>query len=191
MLVPKGLLRLERVGRNTQNRGLALRKRGRQSCEVDGLLRAARGVRAWVEKQHEFSSRIVGERDGFAAIARKAKGGRFGALGQVEFASGGRVSFSAGRFCRGRRFSRRLRWGAGRLPGGGLGGFLARFLGHTPSFRRFRRINHWGCGPCLGEPESGRLLGKPDGLGVWLQGIRRTTRPLVECVAWALMTSNS
>jgi hypothetical protein len=23
-----------------------------------------------------------------------------------------------------------------------MGGFLARFLGHTPSFRRFRRINH-------------------------------------------------
>src|SRR5712672_1903826 len=40
------------------------------------------------------------------------------------------------------RFSRRLRRGAGRLAGGGLGGFLARFLGHTPSFRRFRRINH-------------------------------------------------
>ena len=33
---------------------------------------------------------------------------------------------------------------AGRLPGGGFGGFLARFLGHTPSFRRFQRINHWG-----------------------------------------------
>src|SRR5262249_60534592 len=25
----------------------------------------------------------------------------------------------------------------------GFGGFLARFLGHTPSFRRFRRINHY------------------------------------------------
>jgi hypothetical protein len=32
---------------------------------------------------------------------------------------------------------------AGRLKGRLLGGFLARFLGHTPSFRRFRRINHW------------------------------------------------
>src|SRR6266478_4390793 len=104
MLVPKGFLRLERVGRNTQDRGLTLRKRASQSCEVDGLLGAARGVRARVEKQHEFSSRIVGERDGFAAIARKAEGGRLGALGQLEFTSGGRVSFSAGRFCRGRIF---------------------------------------------------------------------------------------
>ena len=25
-----------------------------------------------------------------------------------------------------------------------FGGFLARFLGHTPSFRRFRRLNQWG-----------------------------------------------
>src|SRR3981189_1347153 len=104
MLVPKGFLRLERVGRNTQDRGLTLSKRSRQSCEVDGLLGAARGVRARVEKQHEFSSRIVGERDGFAPIARKAEGGRFGALGQLEFESGGRGSFSAGRFCRGRSF---------------------------------------------------------------------------------------
>ena len=36
------------------------------------------------------------------------------------------------------------RLGADRRPGRGFGGFLARFLGHTPSFRRFRRINHWG-----------------------------------------------
>src|SRR5712691_9920900 len=109
MLVPKGLLRLERVGRYPQYRGLALRKRSRQPCEVDGLPGAARGVRARVEKQHEFSSRIVGERDGFAAIARKAEGGRFGGLGQVEFTSGGRISFSAGCFSRGRSFCPGLR----------------------------------------------------------------------------------
>src|SRR6267142_5452689 len=109
MLVSTGFLRLERVGRNAQYRGLTFRKRVSQSCEVDGLLGAARGVRAWVEKQHEFASRIVGERDGFAAIARKAEGGRLGALGQVEFTSGGRVSFSAGRFCRGRIFYPGLR----------------------------------------------------------------------------------
>ena len=30
------------------------------------------------------------------------------------------------------------------FPAGVFGGFLARFLGHTPSFRRFRRINHGG-----------------------------------------------
>src|SRR6266581_1229271 len=122
MLVPKSLLRLERVGRNTQYRGLALRKRSRQPSEVDGLLGAARGVRAWVEKQHELSSRIVGERDGFAAIARKAEGGRFGALGQIEFASGGRVSFSAGRFSRGRSFCPGLR----RFGRGQHGGFAGR-----------------------------------------------------------------
>src|ERR1700694_6145837 len=109
MLVSKGFLRLERVGRNTDYRGLTFRKRVNQSCEVDGLLGAARGVRAWVEKQHEFSSGIVGERDGFAAIARKAEGGRFGAFGQLEFTRAGRVSFSGRRFSRGRFFCPRLR----------------------------------------------------------------------------------
>src|SRR5882724_116777 len=122
MLVSKGFLRLERVGRNTQDGGLTLRKRVSQSCEVDGLFRAARGVRAWVEKQHELSSRIVGERDGFAAIARKAEGGRFCALGQLEFTSGGRVSFSGGRFCRGRIFCPRLR----RFGRGQQGGFAGK-----------------------------------------------------------------
>src|SRR6267142_7136403 len=102
MLVSKGFLCIRRVGRNTQYRGLTFRKRVSQSCEVDGLLRAAWGVRAWVEKQHEFSSRIVGERDGFAAIARKAEGGCFCALGQLEFTRSGRVSFCAGWFCTGR-----------------------------------------------------------------------------------------
>src|ERR1700730_1117399 len=121
MLVSKGFLRLERVGRNTDYRGLTFRKRVSQSCEVDGLLGAARGVRAWVEKQHEFSSRIVGERDGFAAIARKAEGGRFGALGQLAFPRAGRVRFSAGRFCRGRIFSPGLRR-FGRGPQGGFAG---------------------------------------------------------------------
>src|SRR6266851_6115994 len=41
------------------------------------------------------------------------------------------------------------------------------------------------CGSCPGKPESRRLLGKSDGHGVWLQGIRRTTRSLVECAPWA------
>src|SRR5882724_3283745 len=119
MPVSKGFLRLERVGRNTQDGGLTLRKRVSQSCEVDGLLRAARGVRAWVEKQHELSSRIVGERDDFAAIARKAEGGRSCALGQLEFTRARRVSFSAGRFCRGRIFCPGLRR-FGRGPRGGF-----------------------------------------------------------------------
>jgi hypothetical protein len=33
--------------------------------------------------------------------------------------------------------------GAGSFPDEGFWGFLTRFLGHTPSFRRFPRINHW------------------------------------------------
>src|ERR1700738_1126501 len=57
--------------------------------------------------------------------------------------------FLAGLLCRrpgfcSRGFRRRRRFAAGRLCGVRLGGFLARFLGHTPSFRRFRRINHYG-----------------------------------------------
>src|SRR4029077_1867302 len=36
------------------------------------------------------------------------------------------------------------------------------------------------CGSRPEQPDSCRLLGKFDGHGVWLQGIRRTTRPLVE-----------
>jgi hypothetical protein len=32
----------------------------------------------------------------------------------------------------------------------------------------------------FGVPDSGRWLGKSDGLGVWLQGFRRTACPLVE-----------
>src|ERR1017187_8395531 len=43
----------------------------------------------------------------------------------------------------------------------------------------------WGhCGPCPGKPESSRLLGKSDGHGVWLQGIRHTTPHLVEGAPW-------
>src|SRR3984957_16097776 len=50
----------------------------------------------------------------------------------------------------------------------------------------------WGyCGPCHSKLESSRRLGKSDDLGVSLQGIRRTTRPLVECAPWARKTSNS
>ena len=66
-------------------------------------------------------------------------------------------------------FGRRLR----RLSGGRAGGFLARFLGHTPSFRRFQRVNHSAiAGPALELP----ALGKSADLGVWLQRILRDTR---------------
>jgi len=41
------------------------------------------------------------------------------------------------------------------------------------------------CESCPGGPESRRRLGKSDGLGVWLQGTRRTTRPLVDRASWA------
>ena len=180
-------------------------KRARQPREVDGLPGAARGVRARIEKQHEFLAGIVGQRDGAAAIAWQVEGGRLGALGQTGFAGGRRalawavcsrpdwrplcsaVLDRAGAFglwiltvlmgpsamlCRSGGFlwcSWSRSWPtslafAGRVLAavafspistgcvraglrarpalGALGGFLARFLGHTPSFRRFRRINH-------------------------------------------------
>src|SRR5215831_10759956 len=60
------------------------------------------------------------------------------------------------------------RFGATAVPERRFGGFLARFLGHTPSFRRFRRLNHCGiagrvrqtgkgafCGASLTTPERG------------------------------------
>ena len=52
MLVSEGFLRFQRVGRNPEYRGLHVRKRARQTREIDGLLGAARGVRARIEKQH-------------------------------------------------------------------------------------------------------------------------------------------
>ena len=76
------------------------------------------------------------------------------------------------------RFSRHAPWrmfwpvcsrlGAGWLRGGGFGGFLARFLGHTPSFRRFRRINHWDIAGLVQRVRERVLrLGKSDDPGVW------------------------
>src|SRR5438876_3140064 len=66
--------------------------------------------------------------------------------------------------CRPADFRRRcfrgpLRLTASRLAGRRIGGFLARFLGHTPSFRRFRRINH---GVLRGPVEASR-----NGAGCW------------------------
>ncbi len=37
-------------------------------------------IRARIEKQHELFAGVVGKRDGAAAIARQAEGGRLGAL---------------------------------------------------------------------------------------------------------------
>ena len=66
---------------------------------------------------------------------RAPGGGLFGRWGRA--AAGGLAGWFAGGLGRGGF------WG-GRLAafGGWLGGFRARFLGHTPSFRRFPQINH-------------------------------------------------
>jgi hypothetical protein len=66
-----------------------------------------------------------------------------------------------------------------------LGDFLRVFLDIRLPFVAFGGSTIENCGACPGEPELSRLLGKSDGLGVWLQGIRRTTRPLADCVHWA------
>ena len=71
MLVAKRLLRPQWVGRDAEHGGVAFRKRSLQPAEVDGLLGAARRVRAWIEKQHQSFAREVGQRDGVAAVARK------------------------------------------------------------------------------------------------------------------------
>jgi hypothetical protein len=62
----------------------------------------------------------------------------------------------------------------------GLGDFLRDFLDIRLPFVAFggstiRVLRGFVC-----EPESSRWLGKSDGLGVWLQGIRRTGCPLVQ-----------
>jgi hypothetical protein len=59
--------------------------------------------------------------------------------------------------------------------GAALGDFLRVFLDIRLPFVAFGGSIIGYCGSCPGEPESGRLLGKSDGLGVWLQGTRRTT----------------
>ena len=74
MLVPKGFLRLGRVGRNAEHRGLAFGKSARQPRKVDGLPGAARRIRARIEEQHQFLPGIVGKRDG--ARRRRAADGR-------------------------------------------------------------------------------------------------------------------
>src|SRR3984885_1760834 len=82
LLVAKGFLDFWGVGRNSQYGGLAFRKFALQAREVDGLLGAARGVRTWIKKQHQFSPAEVGQRNRLAPVARQAEGGRPGALGQ-------------------------------------------------------------------------------------------------------------
>jgi hypothetical protein len=66
-----------------------------------------------------------------------------------------------------------------------LGDFLRVFLDIRLPFVAFGGSIMGSYESRLGRPESSRLLGKSDGLGVWLQGTRCTTRPLINCVAWA------
>src|ERR1019366_9010290 len=98
MLVSKGFLRLWGIGRNAEYGGLTFRKCARQSGEIDGLLCAARRVRARIEKQHELAPRIVRQRDGVAAVAWQSEGRRLCTLRQSRFAGGRSASFSTRRF---------------------------------------------------------------------------------------------
>src|SRR3954451_8602773 len=202
VLVPKRLLGLWRVGGNTEHGGLGFGKSVRKPREVDRLPGAARRVGARIEKQHELLARIIGQRNGAAAIARQTELGRFrpfrqsGLCNRRDVGRAGRrlwycrlrrlgfrsrrglgscrpsrsrwfcLARSALLLCRTARSSGRFlpgflaglsglgrtglpswrfggfRWcSAGGLAGCRLRGFLTRFLGHTPSFRRFRRIN--------------------------------------------------
>lgn len=61
-----------------------------------------------------------------------------------------------------------------------LGDFLRDFLDIRLPFVAFRGSIIRVLRGLSGEPESGRWLGKSDGPGVWLQGIRRTACLLVE-----------
>jgi hypothetical protein len=61
-----------------------------------------------------------------------------------------------------------------------LGDFLRDFLDIRLPFVAFGRSIMRVLRVLAGEPESRRWLGKSDGLGVWLQGIRRTACLLVE-----------
>jgi hypothetical protein len=61
-----------------------------------------------------------------------------------------------------------------------LGDFLRDFLDIRLPFVAFGRSIIRVLRVLAGEPESSRRLGKSDGLGVWLQGIRRTACLLVE-----------
>src|ERR1700753_4074288 len=61
MLVPKGFLRLQWIGRYTQHGGLAGGEGAGQAREVDGFLGAARRVGARVEKEYEVFSEIRSE----------------------------------------------------------------------------------------------------------------------------------
>jgi hypothetical protein len=63
--------------------------------------------------------------------------------------------------------------------GGVLGDFLRDFLDIRLPFVAFGGSTIEILRILSGGPDSGRLLGKFDGPGVWLQGFRRTARPLV------------
>ncbi len=83
-----------RVGRNPQHGGPAFSKCARQPGEVDGLLGAARGVRAGIEKQHQFLAREVAQRNGLAAVTRQPEGGCLCTLGDSGLPDRRRGGFS-------------------------------------------------------------------------------------------------
>jgi hypothetical protein len=62
----------------------------------------------------------------------------------------------------------------------GLGDFLRDFLDIRLPFVAFGGSIIGVLQTLTGVPDSSRWLGKSDGLGVWLQGIRHTACPLVE-----------
>jgi hypothetical protein len=61
-----------------------------------------------------------------------------------------------------------------------LGDFLRDFLDIRLPFVAFGGSIITVLRTRIGVPDSSRWLGKSDGLGVWLQGFRRTACPLVE-----------
>ena len=98
-------------------------------------------VRAWIEKQHKFSSLEVGQRNGLAAVARQAEGGGLCALRQRTY----------------HRFAERL-----------LAAWFARQPGFRPQPCRAGSLHEWpvlaGGLPCL--PSARRLAAAALGLAV-------------------------
>ncbi len=218
-----------------------------QPREVDGLLGAARGVRARIEEQHEFLAGEVGQRDRAAAVARQVEAGALAPSVKADLPRDRRGAAFAPPRCACGPACRPRPWRAVALRSRGPVDFNAfeRAFAMLPASSRTSCLccvlfaarplaglrlaglgrcvfadfavargsdlagrTSWGiscafswtyaflsslsadqslgyCGSCPGNSDSSRLLGKSDGLGVWLQGIRRTTRPLVERAAWA------
>ena len=85
MFVPECLLRLHGVGGNAEHRGPGLGECVLEPGEVDRLFGAAGRVCTRVEEQDELFPRIIGQRDGIAAVPRQMEGGRFCSFRQGGF----------------------------------------------------------------------------------------------------------